>query len=170
MKNIACYWLDNPDIYQLDSHLKTNRNTDILTAAVYNIHYWKYHWQGFNGPFPPPANILKADMTILESLESYYFHGNLIKSSSPKYDAYSTILPQSSIPRVYPDALYNPIRIAPISFNKAIKGAIFVSTNCNEDILRTKFVRNIMMKTALRVDSPGTCVKYTISNIEIILR
>ena len=129
-----------------------NTDVDVVTAAMYNIHYWR----GISHTINPPSNILEANMTIVESLESNYYHGKLLADSIPNYDAYSTVTPLSDIPRVYPDALYNPVKISPIPFKRAIKGAVFVATNCDPNVFRTQFTRDLMLNTELRVDSPGT--------------
>jgi hypothetical protein len=77
-----------------------------LTVSLYNIHTWGTisKW-----PHKPATCILKTNVTIAESEESFGRFNHLFKSSFPQFDGNSTTNPTSSIPRFYLASLNNYI-------------------------------------------------------------
>jgi len=139
-----CYWHSSGNIHELNTEklspgfIKPND----LTVAAYNIHYW----HGSSGFMKPSEQLLISNYTLAESLESTGNHGKLFDAAFSLYDAYSTTLPTSNIPRVYPDALENPVRLKPTPWVDAVKGAVFIQTHCPARTVnvRTKTIEQLM--------------------------
>lgn len=130
--NVLCEFFHDKDLQSLSSIYKKaeeSRSSSTRTVSLYNIHYLHQSLRRTQ----PNHDLLPTNLTIAESEESSVRYGYLFSVSWPHFDGYSTINPDSSVPRVYSQALLNASDFLPLKpFDKLINGASYVASDCHK--------------------------------------
>jgi hypothetical protein len=139
---LICEFFNDKNLNSLSEIYKRaeeSRSPITRTVSLYNIHYLHQSLRKTQ----PDRCLLPTNLTIAESEESSVRYGFLFGVSFRNFDGYSTISPESTIPRVYPQAFLNSSEFLPLKpFEKLIRGASYVASDCHKRDSGTVLWRN----------------------------